>query len=376
MPPRLSLLNLQRKIGKYMNRKKFDSLLQLAIEDGVSDIILAVGEAPMFRYSGTLIDIKSEPLEARDTELIARLLLQHRFEDLSTFTASDVAYELEDIGRFRASVFKQRNLFRIVLRVIPVEIRTFTDLHLPTEIASLADLTRGLILVTGATGQGKSTTISALIEQINRTRKAHIITVEDPVEFTYHKARSLITQREIGEDVTDYQSALRQALRQSPDVIMIGEIRDAATFEAVLTAAETGHLVISAIHTTDAQKTFGRILGFYNEQERQSLRERLANTLAAILSLRLLSSIKGGERIPAIEILRMNTTIAECLRNPDRLSEITNYMEKGRDYYGMRTFDQHIVDLYQAGLIDIETARTAASRPTEVERTLTLEGSD
>ncbi|KAF0226196.1 MAG: twitching motility protein PilT [bacterium] len=358
-----------------MNRKKFDSLLQLAIEDGVSDIILAVGEAPMFRYSGTLIDIKSEPLEARDTELIARLLLQHRFEDLSTFTSSDVAYELEDIGRFRASVFKQRNLFRIVLRVIPVEIRTFTDLHLPTEIASLADLTRGLILVTGATGQGKSTTISALIEQINRTRKAHIITVEDPVEFTYRKARSLITQREIGEDVTDYQSALRQALRQSPDVIMIGEIRDAATFEAVLTAAETGHLVISAIHTTDAQKTFGRILGFYNEQERQSLRERLANTLAAILSLRLLPSIKGGERIPAIEILRMNTTIAECLRNPDRISEITSYMEKGRDYYGMCTFDQHIVDLYQAGLIDLETARTAASRPTEVERTLTLEGS-
>ncbi len=357
-----------------MNRKKFDSLLQLAIEDGVSDIIFAVGEPPMFRYSATLIDVKSDILEARDTELIARLLLQHRFEDLSNFTAADVAYELEDIGRFRASVFKQRNLFRIVLRVIPVEIRTFNDLNLPPEIASLADLSRGLILVTGATGQGKSTTISAILEQINRTRKAHIITVEDPIEFTYHKSRSLITQREIGEDVPDYQSALKQALRQSPDVIMIGEIRDEATFEAVLTAAETGHLVISAIHTTDAQKTFSRILGFYPEQERQTVRERLASNLAAILSLRLLPCAKGGERIPAIEILRMNNTIAECLRTHDRISEITKYMEKGRDYYGMRTFDQHIIELYQTGLIDLATARTAASRPAEVERVLTLDG--
>lgn len=357
-----------------MNRKKFDNLLQLAIEDGVSDIILAVGEAPMFRYSGTLIDIKSEPLEARDTELIARLLLQHHFEDLSTFTACDVAYELEDVGRFRASVFKQRNLFRIVLRVIPVEIRTFEDLSLPTEISSLADLSRGLILITGATGQGKSTTISALLEQINRTRKTHIITVEDPVEFTYRKSRSLITQREIGEDVTDYKSALRQALRQSPDVIMVGEIRDGETFDAVLTAAETGHLVISAIHTTDAQKTFGRILGFYGEQERQSIRDRLANALVAILSLRLLPSTKTSDRIPAVEILRMNTSIAECLRNPERMSEITSHMEKGGDYYGMRTFDQHIIELYQSGIIDLNTARISASRPAEVERALTLEG--
>lgn len=357
-----------------MNRKKFDSLLQLAIEDGVSDIILAVGEPPMFRYSGTLIDVRSDALEARDTELIARLLLQHHFEDLNSFTAADIAYELEDIGRFRASVFKQRNLFRIVLRVIPVEVRTFLDLNLPVEIASLADLPRGLILVTGATGQGKSTTISAILEQINRTRKAHIITVEDPIEFTYQKSRSLITQREIGEDVTDYQTALRQALRQSPDVIMIGEVRDGQTFEAVLTAAETGHLVISAIHTTDAQKTFGRILGFYPEQERQSVKDRLANTLDAIISLRLLPSVKGGERVPAIEILRMNSTIADCLRSPDRLSEITSHMEKGWDYYGMRTFDQHIIELYQSGLIDLTTAKTAASRPAEIERILTLDG--
>lgn len=357
-----------------MNKKKFDSLLQMAVEDGVSDIIFAVGEPPMFRYSGTLMDVKSEPLEPRDTELLAKLLLEHRLEDQNSFTAADVAYQIEDVGRFRASVFKQRNLFRIVLRVIPVEVRTFSDLNLPPEIATISELKRGLVLVTGATGQGKSTTLSAIIDHINITRKAHIITIEDPIEFTYRRARGLITQREIGEDVTDYQSALRQALRQSPDVIMAGEIRDGETFEAVLTAAETGHLVLSAIHTTDAQKTFGRILGFYPEQERHSVRDRLANNLQAVVSLRLLACKKGGGRVPAVEILRMNGVIAECLRTHDKMGEIPMHMERGRDYYGMRTFDQHILELYRSGMIDLETALAAATKPAEIERALTLEG--
>jgi twitching motility protein PilT len=357
-----------------MDRKRFDALLQMAVEDGVSDIIFAVGEPPMFRYSGTLMDVKSEPLEARDTELIARILLEHRLEDFNTFTASEVAYEIDGVGRFRASVFKQRGSFHIVLRAIPVEVRSFTDLNLPQEIAAVADLNRGLVLVTGATGQGKSTTISAIIEQINRTRKAHIITVEDPIEFTYRKARSLITQREVGEDVPDYQTALRQALRQSPDVIMVGEIRDLQTFEAVLTSAETGHLAISAIHTTDAQNTFGRVLSFYPHEERQAVRERLAGNLAAIISLRLLPCSKNGGRVPAMEILRMNAAIADCVRNPEKMTEIQAHMERGRDYYGMRSFDQHILELYQAGMIDLETALSAATRPAEIERTLTLEG--
>lgn len=357
-----------------MNRKRFDDLLKMAIEDGVSDIILAVGEPPMFRYNGSLLDVKADPLEERDTELVARLLLQHRFEDLNNFTAADIAYEIDDVGRFRASVFKQRNMFRIVMRVIPVEIRTFDDLNLPMELATVADLKRGLVLVTGATGQGKSTTLSAIMEQINRTRKAHIITIEDPIEFTYRKARGLITQREVGEDVPDYQSALRQALRQSPDVIMAGEIRDGETFEAVLMAAETGHLVLSAIHTTNALNTFGRILGFYPEQERMSIRERLANNLSAIISLRLIQQKEGGVRIPAVEILRMNNTVAECLRTPDKMNEIPFQMARGRDYYGMRTFDQHILELHQTGRIDLETALNAASHPAEIERALTLEG--
>lgn len=357
-----------------MNRRKFENLLKIAIEDKVTDIILAVGEPPIFRYHNSLIEVKSEFLESRDTEWVARLLLQHRLEDTATFTAMDITYEIPEVGRFRASVFKQCRLFRIILRVIPTEIRSFADLNLPSDLVNIAELRRGLVLITGATGQGKSTTLSAIIEYINRTRKAHIITIEDPIEFTYQKARGLITQREINEDVPDYKTALKQALRQSPDVIMAAEVRDAETFEAVLTAAETGHLTLSAIHTADAQRTFSRILGFYPEQERQSLRERLANNLVAIISLRLLMRNDAQDRIPIVEILRVNGIIAECLRNHDKLSEIYNHMERGRDYYGMRTFDQDIVRLYEKGVIDKNTALIAATYPANVERAIAFNG--
>lgn len=357
-----------------MNRKKFENLLKLAVEEGVTDVILAVGETPIFRYHNSLMEVKSEFLEARDTELIARLLLQYRLEDIATFTAMDVTYEIPDVGRFRASIFKQRTLFRIILRVIPIEIRSFTDLNLPLDLVNIAELRRGLVLVTGATGQGKSTTLSAIIEYINRTRKAHIITIEDPIEFTYQRARGLITQREINEDIPDYKTALRQALRQSPDVIMAGEVRDAETFESVLTAAETGHLTLSAIHTTDAQRTFTRILGFYPEQERQALRERLASNLVAIVSLRLLMRKDNQGRVPVVEMLRMNGVIAECLRSHERMPEIHSHIERGRDYYGMRTFDQDIIRLYEKGIIDKPTALLAATCPAEVERELAFNG--
>jgi twitching motility protein PilT len=357
-----------------MNRKAFNNLLKMAIEDGVTDVILAVGEPPIFRYHNTLMDVKAEFLEERDTELIARLLLQHRLEDIASFNAADITYEVPEVGRFRANVFKQRNVFRIILRVIPIEIRSFADLHLPNELSDIANLQRGLVLVTGATGQGKSTTLSAIIEYINRTRKAHIITIEDPIEFTYQRARGIVTQREINEDVPDYKTALRQALRQSPDVIMAAEVRDSQTFEAVLTAAETGHLTLAAIHTSDTQRTFTRILGFYPEQERQSLRERLSSNLSAIISLRLLMKKSLDERIPAVEILRVNSVIAECLRSHERVNEIYHHMERGRNYYGMRTFDQDIVNLYEKGLIDLATAIKSATHPANVERAISFNG--
>ncbi len=355
-----------------MDRKTFEDLLRVAVEDGVSDIIFAAGEPPMIRYSGNLIELRSEALEPRQTELLARLVAERHEPELTH--ASELSYELKGVGRFRVSIFRVRGALRLVLRVIPLEVRTFAELNLPPELELLAQLKRGLVLVTGATGQGKSTTISAILERINQTRKAHIITIEDPIEYTYRRAQALITQREIGDDVADYQTALRQALRQSPDVIMVGEVRDLPTFDAALTAAETGHLVLSAVHTADAISTFTRLLGLYPPEERATLRNRLALSLAAIVSLRLLSRKEDGGRIPAVEILRTTPAIADCLRSAEKLHEIYSHMQRGRDYYGMRTFDQHILELFNNNRIDRETALAASSRPAELERTLTLQG--
>lgn len=357
-----------------MDRKAFEGLLRMAVEDGVSDIIFAAGAPPLVRYSGSLIEMRAEPLEARETELMARMLAEQRGVEPDLTHTCELSYELEGVGRFRVSIFRVRGILRLVLRVIPLEVRTFADLNLPQDLEQLAELTRGLVLVTGATGQGKSTTISAILERINQTRKAHIITIEDPIEYTYRRAQALITQREIGDDVSDYKTAIRQALRQSPDVIMVGEVRDRATFDAALTAAETGHLVLSTIHTTDTLSTVTRILGVYPPEERSTLRDRLALSLAAIVSLRLLSRKEDGGRVPAVELLRTTPAIADCLRNPEKTHEIYFHMQRGRDYYGMRTFDQHILELFNQNRIDRDTALAASSRPAELERALTLQG--
>lgn len=357
-----------------MDREAFEDLLRIAVEDGVSDIIFAAGNPPLVRYSGNLIEMRSEPLEARETELLARLVAEQHYVEPDFTHACELSYELDGVGRFRVSIFRVRGVLRLVLRVIPLEVRTLADLNLPKTLEQLAELKRGLVLVTGATGQGKSTTISAILERINQTRKVHIITIEDPIEYTYRRAQALITQREIGDDVANYQDALKQALRQSPDVIMVGEVRDLPTFDAALTAAETGHLVLSAIHTTDALSTFTRLLGIYPPEERATLRDRLALNLAAIVSLRLLPRREDGGRIPAVEILRVSPAVADCLRNPEKTSEIYSHMQRGSDYYGMRTFDQHILELFNQNRIDRDTALAAASKPAELERALTLQG--
>jgi twitching motility protein PilT len=261
-----------------------------------------------------------------------------------------------------------------VLRAIPIEVRRFADLNLPTTLAEIADLTRGLILVTGATGNGKSTTMSAMVEHVNSNRKVHIVTIEDPIEFLYRNQRAVITQREIGGDTRSFRDALRTALRQDPDVIMVGEIRDAETFDTALRAAETGHLVISAIHTTDVQKTIGRLLSFYPAEEHLSVRYRLADNLGAIMSLRLLPHKSGNGRVPAVEIMRTTNAIQECIKTAEKTAEILAHMERGRENYGMQTFDQHLLQLYQEGKVSLQVAKAAASSVSEFERALTLEG--
>lgn len=357
-----------------MDSGKFRKILKMAVEEGASDLMFAVGEKPLWKFGKLWNEIRSDALEEQDTELLAAITTGEELDD--DFKSAEVAYEAEGVGRFRASVFKQRGSFRIVMRVIPIEERTFKDLNLPDEATEISELQRGLVLATGATGQGKSTTLSAIIDQINRKRRAHIITIEDPIEFTYRKRRAVITQREIGEDVKSFSKAIREALRQQPDVIMVGEIRNAKTFEAVLTAAETGHLVLSAIHTADVMTTLDRILSYYRNRELQSARERLANNLEAIISLRLLPCAHQDMRcelVPAVELLRNTPTIAACLRQ-NKLPEITGHIERGREPYGMRTFNQDIAGMYKRGWIDEKTALTYAGSQDELKREFILDG--
>jgi twitching motility protein PilT len=258
--------------------------------------------------------------------------------------------------------------------VIPLQLHTFEELNLPTVMREISNLRRGLILVTGPTGMGKSTTLAAMINYINKTRKAKIVTVEDPVEFVFQHDLSVITQREIGTDTETCTTALRAALRQDPDVIMVGEIRDIETVDTALKAAETGHLVLSTIHTNDVAKTIGRIISFFPPEEQQTVRYRLADNLLSIISLRLLLNKKGTARIPTVEVMRITRSIQECIKDPNRMIEIVDFIAKGQSDHGMQTFDQHLMDLYRANKISLRTAREAASNLADFETRLTLEG--
>jgi len=358
-----------------VDRPTFDKLLAMSVKKQVSDIHLQVGYAPLFRINGSLVEVKIPELTAQDTEDIAKLILSHRNIDLADrkFEDCDTSYGVEGAGRFRVNIFKQRETFAIVLRVIPHEIKSFADLKLPNTLEAIASVRRGLVLVTGATGMGKSTSLAAMIEHINRTRRSHIITVEDPIEYLFKHDRSIISQREVGSDTSSFQTALRAALRQDPDVIMIGEMRDHVTVDIALKAAETGHLVLSSIHTTDVVKTINRIISFFPPEEQGMVRLRLAENLMAVVSLRLLMHASGAGRVPAVEIMRVTRSIQECIKNPEKTIEIKDHMEKGRADYGMQTFDQHLVDLFKANEISMEVGKFAATSAAEFERALTLE---
>jgi len=261
----------------------------------------------------------------------------------------------------------------IVIRVIPYEVRGFEALNLPKVLADIASARRGLILVTGATGMGKSTTIAAMIKHINESRQAHVVTIEDPIEFLYSHSKCIITQREVGSDTLSFREALVAALRQDPDVIMVGEVREQETAETCLKAAETGHLVISAIHTTDVVQSIERFVGMFPIEIQESVRFRLVDCLTAIISLRLLVNKSGLGLIPAVEVLRATRTVREHIRRGDRLAELYNIIVQGKDLYGMQTFDQHLLDLYKEGHLKIEVAKSAATNPEDFERSITIE---
>jgi twitching motility protein PilT len=360
-----------------MDKATLTKLLAFGIDRGVSDIHFEVGYPPHYRLHGELLGaIKVAPLTAADTEAIARMILEERGTTVDftrPFGEIDVSYALATRGRFRASIFRQRGTVGIVMRLIPVNVMTLESLNLPPVIAEIADTRRGLILVTGATGNGKTTSIAAMLRYINDTRHAHIITIEDPIEYLHEPGKCMIIQREVGADTESFKDALIAAMRQDPDVIMVGEIRDRETAATCLKAAETGHLVISAIHTPDAVSTIQRYVGLFENDAQDVIRERLGDCLQAVVSLRLLVAKEGRRRLPAVEILRVTRTIRECIRTSGRLSDIPDMIKKGRDLYSMQLFDQHLLDLVNTGLISMETAIYASSNPEELERNLRIE---
>jgi twitching motility protein PilT len=357
-----------------LDRATFDRILQFGVERGISDLHFEVGQPPHLRLQGDLLPAKYAALRPEDTEAIAKILLG---QDYAAFREKkierDITYAIENVSRFRATVFWQRGYVGAVLRVIPLTIRTFEQLNLPPGIGDICVIRRGLILVSGATGNGKSTTLAAMLQRINQTRRAHIVTIEDPIEFLYPKEKSLFIQREVGSDTQSYKDALRAALRQDPDVIMLGEIRDYETAEICLKGAETGHLVLSAIHTPDAMKTVQRFIGLFPPEDHDSARVRLAESLKATVSLRLLPTTDGQSRVPAVEVMKVTRTIQECIRAPEKLGELPHHVANGRDLYGMQTFDQHLIELFQQKRVAFDVAKMASTNPEEFQRSLTIE---
>ena len=356
-----------------MDREKFHRLLRLGIEKGASDIHLQVGNLPLYRFNGNLVELRYKVLTAQDTEAIVALLLEGDPRARSEFNEVDLAYELPNEGRFRANISRQRRYFNVVLRVIPLQIKAFDELNLPSVLRDIAQIRRGLVLVTGATGMGKSTTLAAMIQEVNRSRKCKIVTIEDPIEFVFTHEKAIISQREIGTDTESFPAALRAALRQDPDVIMVGEMRDLETVDTSLKAAETGHLVFSTIHTADVASTINRLVSFFPVEEQAAVRARIADNVKAIVSLRLLVNKKEDARVPAVEVLRSTRSIQECIRDAARTAEITDYLARSRSDR-MQTFDQHLLDLLKANKITTETALAAASNPTDFQTKLELEG--
>jgi twitching motility protein PilT len=361
-----------------MDRPTFHKLLAFGIERGVSDIHFEVGYPPHYRLHGELLGaIKVPALTPGDTETIAKLILEERgaaaLDFARPFKELDVSYGLAERGRFRASIFRQRGQVGIVMRLIPIEIASLDQLNLPPIIGEITDARRGLILITGATGNGKSTTMAAMVRHINESRHAHVVTIEDPIEFVHVPQKCMIIQREIGTDTETFRDALDAAMRQDPDVIVVGEIRDRDTAATALRAAETGHTVISAIHTPDAVATVQRFVGLFETDAQDVIRERLGDALQAVVSLRLLAAKDNRHRLPAVEILRVTRSIRECIRSRERLGEITELMRKGRDLYQMQLFDQHLLDLVNSGLISMETAIYSSSNPEQFERSMRVE---
>ena len=346
---------------------KIDDLLRFATTHNASDLHLKAGSFPYMRVGGELRPlVDSQPLTQEDTLDMAFSMMSNRqkqrFKEVSEV---DIGYGVSGVGRFRANIFQQRGTVGIVLRVIPDSTRSTASLGLPPVVDKIADEQRGLILVTGATGSGKSTTLAAMIDRINALRSGHIVTIEDPIEFLHRDKRSFVTQREVDVDTRSFAEALRGALRQDPDVILVGEMRDLETIETALTAAETGHLVLSTLHTLDATETITRVVSSFPSHQQKSVRLQLAGILKAVISMRLVRAAKGRGRVPAIEVMVTTGLIRDYIINEEKTYLIREAIAAGTSQYGMQTFDQSLFHLYQSGLITLEEALRNASNADE-----------
>ena len=341
-------------------------LFKAAIQRGASDIHIKSGDVVRARIHGQLQPLTQQKLTPDQVKGIALKIIPHEADraDFDHLMDYDCSWGIPGVGRFRVNIMKQRGSPMIVMRVIPFDIPDFDDLGLPPILKKIAGLERGLVLVTGVTGSGKSSTMAAMINHMNQTRNLHIVTLENPVEFLHRDNQCSITQRDIGTDTESFVSGLRSVLRQDPDVILIGEMRDKITIETALKAAETGHLVISTLHTKNALQTVSRIIAVFDPAEQEMIRIRLSESLQAVISQRLVRKKEGG-RVAAMEIMPVTATIRDCIKDPNRMDEISDLIEEGKDHYGSQTFDQHLMDLVERDVVEFEVAKAAANNPAD-----------
>lgn len=346
-----------------------EKIIKAAVDRGASDLHIKAGDVFRARIHGELVPLTKQALTPEQTRAIALRLIQNEDDRarIDKITDYDCSWGATGIGRFRVNILRQRSSFAIVMRVIPFEVPTVQQLKLPNVLTKIAQAERGMVLVTGVTGSGKSTTMAAMVNYINANENRHIVTLENPIEFLHRDIKSSLTQREVGVDTESFKMGLRAALRQDPDVVMIGEMRDAETIDTAIKAAETGHLLISTLHTQDAISTIMRVIAMFPPAEQAIVRVRIAETLHAVISQRLLPRADGKGRSAACEVMVVTPTIRDLIVDGDRIEEIKDYIAEGREQYGMQTFDQHLKELVASGDISYDVAHANASNPSDFE---------
>ena len=344
----------------------FQQCIRQMIDKSGSDLLLKVGRPPTVRVAGDLVSLEMQPLSPQDLKALAEYTMPSRqLKEFAETKEADFALGVPGIGRFRVNVYWQRGTLAFAFRVIPYEVKTIEELRLPKILEAVASKPRGLVLVTGVTGSGKSTALAAMINHININRRVNIITIEDPIEFLHRDQNSIISQREVGADTLSFHNALRHVLRQNPDVILIGEIRDMETLDTAIKAADTGHLVFSTLHTTDATQTINRVISFYPPHQHEEIRHLLSTALQVVISLRLVPCVGGVRRVPAAEILVNTAAVRDNIRDVKSQLNIPDLIKEGTVQYGMQSFDQSLMQWYSSGEISYESALFFCTNPTE-----------